>query len=382
MSSHLPWVKDCSGEEVRLDLIDALYSASTDPKRWPLFMDRVSHWFAGQAAMFVVDRANGPSVRFLGGNLDPERMRSHDDYYGGRCPWPARLGAGGSVVDVSERLYPVDELVRTEYYNDWLRPQGQHHWLGIHPDKGERTLHLGIGRAEKRGTFGGVEARFFLELAPHLTRAIDIARRLDLLDKQTGATAAVLDGLKAGVLLVGANGAIAYANAVAERLLSAGDGIAARNGRVRATAGSADPMLRAAIAGATSPGLDRAGATLSLPRAEADSPLSLLVSPLHERDRPLVGTGPLAMLLIGVPELDAGLSEEGLRAVYDLTPAEARLAAALCAGQSLTDHAHVTGISINTVKYHLKSIFGKTGDTRQPELIRRLLADPVLRLAN
>lgn len=382
MSSRPPWARGVTYDTVKLDLIDTLYSASTDPKRWPLFMDRISHWFAGHAAMFVVDRRAGPSVRFLGGNLDSDRMRSHDEYYGARCPWPARLGASGSVVDVSERLHPVEDLVRTEYYNDWLKPQAQHHWLGIHPDAaGDRTLHLGVGRAEKRGSFGGEEERFFIELAPHLSRVIDIARRLDLLDKQASATALVLDGLRAGVLLVEADGTIAFANSVAEQLLRGNDGLTVRNGRLRAT-GLMDGALRAAIGAAALPGPGRAGTTLSLPRTRADLPLSALIGPLAERDAPMVGTGPLAMVLLGAPELDVGFNEDSLRAVYDLTPAEARLAAALCAGQSLADHADAAGVSINTVKYHLKSIFGKTGDTRQPELVRRLLADPVLRLAN
>jgi DNA-binding CsgD family transcriptional regulator len=94
-----------------------------------------------------------------------------------------------------------------------------------------------------------------------------------------------------------------------------------------------------------------------------------------------LGTGLLALVLASAPEMEAGFGEQGLRAVYDLTPAEARLAAALCAGQSLADHAESAGVSLNTVKYHLKSVFGKTGETRQPDLVRRLMADPVLRVA-
>jgi len=48
----------------------------------------------------------------------------------------------------------------------------------------------------------------------------------------------------------------------------------------------------------------------------------------------------------------------------------------------LTDHAEGAGITLNTAKTHLKQIFAKTGSRRQSDLIRLILADPVLRLGD
>jgi DNA-binding CsgD family transcriptional regulator len=67
--------------------------------------------------------------------------------------------------------------------------------------------------------------------------------------------------------------------------------------------------------------------------------------------------------------------------VYGLTPAEARLTMALLAGRRLADYAAEQKISLNTAKYYLKEVFTKTGHTRQADLLRDLLINPVLGLA-
>ena len=58
--------------------------------------------------------------------------------------------------------------------------------------------------------------------------------------------------------------------------------------------------------------------------------------------------------------------------LYGLTRAESRLAEALLAGQSLEDYGDRAGLTRNTLKTHLRSLFSKTDTARQSELVRRL----------
>lgn len=62
-----------------------------------------------------------------------------------------------------------------------------------------------------------------------------------------------------------------------------------------------------------------------------------------------------------------------------LTPAEARLARALCGEESLQDYARASGVARTTVKTQLRSIFAKTGTTRQSALVRLVAAVPPAR---
>jgi DNA-binding CsgD family transcriptional regulator len=61
-----------------------------------------------------------------------------------------------------------------------------------------------------------------------------------------------------------------------------------------------------------------------------------------------------------------------LAEAFDLTRAEARVASMLVEGQSVTAISHELGISPNTVRTQLKSIFSKTGVHRQAELVSLL----------
>jgi DNA-binding CsgD family transcriptional regulator len=53
---------------------------------------------------------------------------------------------------------------------------------------------------------------------------------------------------------------------------------------------------------------------------------------------------------------------------FDLTPAEAKVAALVGCGATLDDAAKQLGVTISTVRNHLKAVFLKTATHRQSEL--------------
>ena len=63
---------------------------------------------------------------------------------------------------------------------------------------------------------------------------------------------------------------------------------------------------------------------------------------------------------------------ELVRSLFDLTPAEARVARSLSAGETLDDIAETGGVSRNTVRTQLRGVMEKTGCTRQAELVSLL----------
>jgi DNA-binding CsgD family transcriptional regulator len=102
--------------------------------------------------------------------------------------------------------------------------------------------------------------------------------------------------------------------------------------------------------------------------------ISRLSLPCGEGDR----NDSLVMLTF-TPE-QGNLAEESLQEVYGLTPAEARLLRALVQGEQLSAYAARAGVRISTAKTHLQSLFSKTGEKRQADLIRKALSEPSLRL--
>ncbi len=63
-----------------------------------------------------------------------------------------------------------------------------------------------------------------------------------------------------------------------------------------------------------------------------------------------------------------------LRTLFGLTAREAELVVALVAGLRLGEIAGQSGTSLNTIKFHLKSIYLKTDTNTQSALIRKVAA--------
>lgn len=81
---------------------------------------------------------------------------------------------------------------------------------------------------------------------------------------------------------------------------------------------------------------------------------------------------PGAAALVFPVEAGTGRLWVALRDAFGVTAAEARLAARLKDGLSLKDVAAELGVTLNTARNQLKSIFDKMGLRRQSELVRTL----------
>jgi DNA-binding CsgD family transcriptional regulator len=73
------------------------------------------------------------------------------------------------------------------------------------------------------------------------------------------------------------------------------------------------------------------------------------------------------------PERKSQPSLELVKQLFDLTPAEARLALLLADGLTLDEAAEALEIRKNTIRAHLRSIFSKTGVKRQTTLVTLML---------
>jgi len=107
--------------------------------------------------------------------------------------------------------------------------------------------------------------------------------------------------------------------------------------------------------------------------------VSILAVPVgreHDTVFQVDSTEVAAALIIGAPEQQHEFCLDALCDLYELTRAEARLAAALANGQSLDDVAERFDVSLHTVRSQLKACFRKTGASRQAELVKLVLCAP------
>jgi DNA-binding CsgD family transcriptional regulator len=64
-------------------------------------------------------------------------------------------------------------------------------------------------------------------------------------------------------------------------------------------------------------------------------------------------------------------------ALFALSPAESRLAVALCQGHTVNEYAATHGVSVGTARFQLKQVLAKTRAPRQSELVRRVCTSVV-----
>ncbi len=72
-------------------------------------------------------------------------------------------------------------------------------------------------------------------------------------------------------------------------------------------------------------------------------------------------------------------SARQIMSMFALSPAEARLARALCHGETLEEYASAQGVKLTTVKTQLRAVFAKTQTDRQVTLVGLITGIPPLR---
>jgi len=86
------------------------------------------------------------------------------------------------------------------------------------------------------------------------------------------------------------------------------------------------------------------------------------------------GRTPQALFTLFEPGAALNIDPFLLSTTFDLTPAEARLAAMIVNGRSTEECARELNVKMSTVRSQLLSVFAKTGATGQADLVRLILS--------
>lgn len=375
-------------------VLESLYEAALAPEGWDVALGAVVELHGGHAGKVgSIDFASGEGRTLALRGVDREIHDRWEAEHSHQDLW-ARAGLAGLSRDDSGRktatgaeLVDPDELRRTPLYFEVLRKSGIQDvvttaltwsastigWMAVYRspseelfDREDRDLHEWVGR--------------------HARRAFALGA---LLRREQGRSRALLERLPCAAFVCEADGRVILHNARGEALLRRGAGLGSRGGRLQALHPADQDVLEGALALAARSAAGRSlagGSTLRVRQARAAPPLSVLVDPLRG-DGPAAElfaepffSRPAALVLASDPEARTVLPEEALAAAFGLTPAEARLLAALCAGESLFGYAERHRISRETARSHGKRLLAKTGARRQAELVRMAVAS-VVRLA-
>lgn len=365
------------------DLIVQIYRGCAEDSGWLTTLRQLREMFRGEsAAVAKYDFAAKKGSILFSDGLNDEYLAAYNDYYYKLNPWlsPRNSLSAGEVL-TSEQVLPTRRLVRTEFYNEWLKPQSLFHTIrgGIIKREVE-ILYVGVGRSKEAGPFEAQELEQYRSLLPHMRWAVSEYLLLNRLRAASRGALAALDVLPFGITILDTSGKSAFTNRAAAEILKEGDGLKLRLTGLQATAPQEQAQLRDLLHQA----IEAAGrqsapfaATMAITRSAPRQPLSISISPLpiggvvFDCDRPAV------VVVIGDSERVAEPDERTLAKLYGLTKTEARLACCLAQGRRVDEAARHLHITPSTARTHLKHIFSKTETSRQAELVKLVLTGPV-----
>jgi DNA-binding CsgD family transcriptional regulator len=358
------------------EMVSAIYDAVVEPSlRLRLVMETFAREMRCDAAYFkLVNRTSGAVVAAAGGGMADGSDR---DYLENYLPTDARVGrvdrAPGRVLLDDRQVITAEERRQSAFHQEWLRRYDVEYLVHINISPARRyTGIVTCAQARARGEFDIRQGRLLMAYVPHFERAAALQIRLAELGDRAVLMSGAFDRLPVAGVILDASGTVLFANALAAEVLQARDGLELRSGRLAAQQKQTERALaqRQRQIVSAGPELDPP-APIPVARPSGRAPYRVDVLPLptasgfHRNE-----AGATVLVLIHDPAHRRQLRQYELSFLYGLTPAEAALAEAVVAGETLREYAERKGRSIGTVRYQMKQVLAKTECHRQADLIR------------
>jgi DNA-binding CsgD family transcriptional regulator len=257
-----------------------------------------------------------------------------------------------------------EQLATQALYTEFLWPRGYGWCAGtcVKVPSGDQLLYT-FERRYDDGPFDAAAMQQLDALRPHLARAAVLSGRLQMERARAATEMLNVVGLPAAVLSLSHR--VTSANALFETLMP--DVVRDGNQRVAFRDPGVDVLLARALS------QRNALHTRSIPIAanEAYPPMIAHLVPIRLAARDIFFSASEVLLITpvsrrGVPSADI------IEGLFDLTPAESRIARGIAEGGTVQGLAARSGNSPATVRSQLKSVFMKTGISRQADLVSLL----------
>ena len=360
-------------------LLGALYQGALESPPWQAALQQLRDRL-GAAHVTLMLRPPSPEstgVMINTGSVTQQGVDSYETHFFALDPF-VRLSEN-QVVTAEELI--GKQWLHSTVYQEYLKPLDVRHLLGADiTTKDGIECRLRITRGHEAEPFSESEKGLVKRLLPHLKRSIQIHAQLDFLECERALFAGAVNRLLLGMVSIDQNGTIIETNPEARRILGEKDGIwlAGNNLCLDNSQESRDlqRLLRQALSEVGHPeqGGPAMVEAMAVTRPSGRAKLGVLIKTVPMGPFSESKQRPAVVVFLRDPESNAAQpSQELVRRLFGLTRMEAQLALLLADGLTLDEAAEQMNVRRNTARTHLRSIFCKTGVTRQTMLVRLLL---------
>ncbi len=350
------------------ELIDRIYEAAVVPERWPQLLEDIGQSIDAALGSIYLTRADF-SMRLIGTKAAEKLVEEFSSLNPPIEPIRFRKAAEIQFDGFYTDLDFNDETIFSHpVYTEFLHPRNYGWFTAVDfaIPTGEQG-HVGFERFRDRGPFEPDCIAFLNRLRPHMGRAAVLASQVGLERARGMVEALSTVGIPGAVLKAG--GKLFLANARFEQLMP--HVVVDRAERIGLIDGPADALLSDALARlSTNAGK---GQSRSIPVVPATlfPPLIFHVVPIRGAAGDIFSGG-TALLMVTPVDRAAVPTAEVLQGLFDLTPAEARVARGIAQAKTVETIALESGVSRETVRSQLAAVLAKTGMSRQAELVALL----------
>lgn len=358
-------------------LVDLAYSAAVDDDLWRDWTEQLVDQFGSPGALFwVIDPNRFDMCRNYMCFRDRDNDHIAREYFSGPVADDPQMHRVCGVKR-SEVYLDVDhvdlENKRTLEYLAWQEKAcgTRHHITAsvVLPDGLEAGVS--VHRTAAQGVATKDVCRQMKALFPHLAHALRLGfRHADEL--QQSWWDGLADDQSKALVLLDDLGRVLRATPAAEDIFRRNDGLALQAMRLHCDDPGSEQALRSATARACGQRSPLAQG-VRVRRTSLARPYSVSVYPLVQRRRFLVPQGAAAFVSIDDPSADARGMALHQKEMLGLTTREGEVADLLLAGHSVGSLAESLGITENTARSHLKSLFEKTRTSSQAQMLAFLI---------
>lgn len=277
-------------------------------------------------------------------------------------------GAAPELTVLDESAFTSEEDGRRfPEYGAWMRRHDLN-FICLSPllRRDDLLVGLAVMRTQRQHNVSAVQRRAFAAVAPHVRAAVRTQMAIE--DQGVALLTNLLDAMAVAAFVCDGFGAVRALSPRAEQLVADGIWLRLRRGRLSTRREEDMPAFRAALTAAAS-GFPAPSPVVARD-AEGQRPLLLEATAIPGPQALRFGAS--ALLIARIPREDDARTAEVARALYGLTPAEAAIAAALAAGRGPQAIAEANGVSVGTVRTHIRHIYEKAGVRSQIELLAAL----------
>jgi DNA-binding CsgD family transcriptional regulator len=362
-----------SQSDLIVSLSDGFHNAALTGKGWSEALERLASATGSPCSELIGFDDRGVMFHWVVGMSEDglaalEAINGHDPRINSRV----RIGGKAPILSVMTEadFDTAADMTADPGYRAWIEDHGTR-FLCLAPlwrDQ-NRLVGLSVARTPTEGNVDREAHDLFARVAPHVRAAARTMMALG--DRAAGVLAESLGGIEIAAFVCDGDGRVHAASAPADMLVETNRWLMVRRNHLHACAERDRLRLAAAI--------QRAATT-----HDAAPPHGLVLSSHPSGERMLLEITRLpgetmmrsgrVLIVAHPPKTVTPRIESHAQLLFDLTATEASVVGKLMTGQPAAAIALERGVSIGTIRTHIRHIFEKTGASSQIELVAKLTA--------